>query len=276
MPGMPRFTVITPTWNSAKTLVRTLDSVRGQTLRDYEHLVVDNASTDGTQQLAANLHDARIRVISGPDRGLYDAMNKGIAAARGELIAILNADDVYADERVLADVEARFREAGADAVYGDLNFINAHGQVKRTWISGPYSEARWLAGWHPPHPAVFISRKAYASLAADRPLSLAADRPLSREAGEGQGEGVFYDPGYKLAADYKLLLTLGLRERAKFAYEPRVLVRMTLGGASTRGAGAILRGNREVLRAWKELGLKTPALLIPRKLLYKLRGKLGK
>lgn len=259
---MPRYTVITATWNSAATLARTLESVRAQTLGDYEHLIVDNASTDGTQAIAAGFGDARIRVISEPDRGLYDAMNKGIAAARGELIAILNADDVYRDERVLADVEQRFREERADVVYGDLDFIDARGRVKRSWISGPYDEVRWRAGWHPPHPSTFISREAYESL------------PPLPARGERAGVRGYYDDSYKLSADYKLLLTLGLKHHARFSYLPRVLVRMALGGASTRGPGAILRGNREVLRAWKDLELTAPRLLIPRKLAYKLKGKL--
>lgn len=227
-----------------------MDSVLGQSLSDFEYLVVDGASTDDTAAVVARRADPRIRWSSAPDDGTYDAMAKGIAQARGRYVAILNSDDVFADPTVLEAVAAEFGGRDDVLVYGDIEYFDSAGAVVRRWVAGRYDPRKWRRGWHPPHPAVFVPRALY-------------------------GRYGSYDPSYRLAADYKFLLRIGHRESIPLVYLPRTLARMQTQGQSTRGIRSVILGNRECLRAWRELGLKPPVHLVPMKLAYKLRAHLA-
>lgn len=234
---MNSISIITATCNAAATIADCLESVRTQTA-PCEHLIIDNASTDGTLALVDEYPHVQ-RVVSEPDRGIYDAMNKGIALATGEVIGILNADDFYADERVLERVARVFEDPAVMSCYGDLEYVResntettqtAQCKVVRYWKSGSFTPSSFYWGWMPPHPTFFVRRCVY------------------------QQYGVF-NTGLGSAADYELMLRLLLKNRLKTVYIPQVLVKMRVGGASNKSLTARLRANRMDRRAWEVNGL---------------------
>jgi len=231
--GRPLISIITPTFNSAATLRDTLDSVASQTYRPIEHLIADGGSKDATLAIIAEYPDTRC--ASEPDKGLYDAMNKGIARAQGEVVGILNSDDFYAHEEVLARVMQLFQDPAIDAVYGDLHYVHPEHthKIVRRWRSGPYRHAAWRRGWMPPHPAFFVRRRFY------------------------ELYGLF-DTSFRSAADYELMLRFGYKHRLRLAYLPDVLVKMRTGGASNASWRHRLRANREDRRAWAVNDLHCP------------------
>lgn len=239
----PFLSVVSVVRNGADVVADCLDSVARQT-EPCEHVIVDGASTDGTLDLLHAHADRqraagrRVVVISEPDHGLYDAMNKGIAAARGEVVGLLNADDMYRDEQVARRVAAAMADPQVDAAYGDLVFVRPSPggglngvEVTRHWQAGEYRPGAFLAGWMPPHPTFFLRRRLY-------------DR----------------HGGYRLdlgtSADYELMLRMFVRCGIRAAYIPEVLVCMRLGGLSTRTAAGRLRANRNDRRAWAVNGLR--------------------
>jgi glycosyltransferase len=229
----PMISIITPTFNSAATVRDTLESVYRQTHRPLEHLIADGGSTDATLAIIAEYPHAHC--ISEPDKGLYDAMNKGIARARGEVVGILNSDDFYAHEVVLEHVMALFQNPEVDVVYGDLHYVHPiHTQrVVRRWRSGAYRHAGWRWGWMPPHPTFFVRRRHY------------------------ERYGVF-DTSFRSAADYELMLRFCYKHRLRPAYLPDVLVKMRTGGASNASLRQRLRANGEDRRAWAVNELPCP------------------
>ena len=223
-----KISVITATWNCAGTVGECLASVAGQTYRNREHLVIDGASRDGTRALLEP-HRPRLAVLlSEPDRGVYDALNKGIARASGEVLGLLHADDLYADREVLARVAAAFADPAVDAVYGDLVYVGKEdtGRVIRHWRSGEYRSERLRRGWMPPHPTLYLRRALY-----------------ERHGG--------FDLQYRIAADYDLILRVLSRLTGRVVYLPEVLVRMRVGGASNRSLRHILRKSWEDYRVLK-------------------------
>jgi glycosyltransferase involved in cell wall biosynthesis len=225
-----KITVITVTYNSAATLVDTVESVLGQTHPGVEYWIVDGASTDGTLEKLGPYRDRLAGVVSEPDRGMYDAMNKGIARAKGDVVAILNSDDVYAHPQVLEWVAACFEATGADCVYGDLRYVSPDLQtIVRNWVSGEYQAEQFRRGWHPPHPGFFVKREVYQTLG-----------PFRTEL--------------RIAADYEFMLRVLQAKGRSAAYLPEVLVKMRTGGASNRSIGNILKANRECYQAWRMNG----------------------
>ena len=252
-----KISIITATWKCAGTIADCLASVAGQSYPDREHLVIDGASTDGTLAIL-EAHRAQLAVlISEPDRGTYDALNKGIARASGEVIGFLNADDLYADPEVLARIATAFADPAVDAVYGDLVYVSQADtdRVIRYWRAGEYRPSRLHWGWMPPHPTLYLRRALY------------------------ERHGVF-DLHYQIAADYDLMLRVLSRLTGRVVYLPQVLVRMRLGGISNHQLRNILRKSWEdyqALRtnrmgglgalAWKNLS-KVPQFFFAR-----LKGK---
>jgi glycosyltransferase len=224
--------VVTAVRNAAGTVASCLESVARQT-HPVEHIVVDGASTDGTLAALEPWRARGVRLLSGPDRGIYDAMNKGVALATGAVVGTLNADDAYADERVIADVAALFEDPRVDCAYGDLVCVDARdpARVVRRWRAGPYGPGRMRNGWMPPHPTFFARRAHYERFGGYR-LTLGT------------------------AADYELMLRFLLAGGLRAAYLPRVLVRMRAGGASSRSLAARLRANRMDREAWRVNGLR--------------------
>ena len=247
-----RISVVTVCYNAAHTLGDAVDSVLGQTSDpsapfELEYIVVDGGSTDGTLDLLARYRNRIATLISEPDNGLYDAMNKGIKAATGDVVAILNADDVYASTDVLARVAATFRDSGAEAVYGDLNYVAADdlSKVTRRWNAGTYTKGAFRRGWMPPHPALFVRRACY-------------DR-----------WGLF-TLSLRSAADYELMLRFIHRHGMSLAYLPETLVLMRAGGVSNASFKHRIRAHREDWKAWRMNGYHPSPLTMLAKPLRKL------
>ena len=226
-----KISIITATYNSAGTVRDTLETIAAQQHPDIEHIIVDGRSSDKTLDIVRSFpHVAR--VISEKDKGIYDAMNKGIGLTTGEVIGILNSDDMYTDERVLADVAKAFEDPRVMTVYADLQYVHPDNTKKilRTWHSGLYRRKSFYYGWMPPHPTFFVRRSVY-------------DRA-----------GLF-DTTLRSAADYELMLRLLLKHGLTAHYIPRVIVRMRAGGMSNASLWNRLRANKEDRLAWKLNGL---------------------
>lgn len=221
-----KITVVTATYNCASTIGDCLRSVAGQTHSDIEHIVVDGASTDGTVDLLHQQASQVSRIISEPDKGIYYALNKGVAHASGEVVGFLHADDLYADQRVLEDVAIAFQNPDVEAVYGDLTYVQKSDtdKVVRYWRSSPFTRSSLTRGWMPPHPTLYLRRGVY-----------------TRFGG--------FDLSYRIAADYDFMLRVLGAINGKVTYLPRVLVKMRLGGESNRSLRNIIRKSAEDLRA---------------------------
>lgn len=221
-----RITVITPTYNSAATVEDTLSSIAAQDHAEVEHIVMDGGSSDDTLGIVGRYGHVS-KLITGRDRGIYDAMNNGIEASSGEVIAFLNSDDFYAHSGVLSTVAAVFKEQSADAVYGDLQYVSDKNvmRVVRHWKAGIYRADAFKWGWMPPHPSFFVRRDVF-----------------ERFGG--------FNLEMSTAADYELMLRFIHKYQIKLAYVPEVLVKMRTGGASNASFGARWRANRKDREAW--------------------------
>ncbi|MPR36793.1 glycosyltransferase family 2 protein [Salmonirosea aquatica] len=228
-----KISIITVVYNGERTIRDTIESVLAQTHPDVEYIIIDGNSKDSTLEIIKNYGERIHTVLSEPDKGIYDAMNKGIKIATGEVVGLLNADDVYASSDVLAEVARRIVENHADAVYGDLLYVAANDpeKVTRTWKAGAYAPGDFLWGWMPPHPTFFLKRNCY------------------------QKYGDFrLDMGS--AADYELMLRMIHKNEVKLSYIQKTLVRMRVGGASNSTFKNRLIANRNDQKAWKVNGLK--------------------
>lgn len=223
-----KISIITVVYNGEKTIRDTLDSVLTQTYPHVEYIVIDGNSGDSTMKIVQSYGDRIHRVVSEPDKGIYDAMNKGIKLATGEVIGLLNADDLYASSDVLAEVARQFTETQADAVYGDLLYVAQDDieKVRRTWKAGLYRVGDFLWGWMPPHPTFFIKRECYQKF-GDFRLDM------------------------RSAADYELMLRMIHKNGVKLSYIQKTLVRMRVGGVSNSTLRNRWIANRNDLRAWK-------------------------
>ena len=246
-----KISIITITYNSAATLPRALESVRSQTYGDIEHIIIDGASTDGTKELIINYQlsiinsqSPKVRWISEPDGGIYNALNKGIAMATGDVIGFLHSDDVLYSPDSIGQIAAAFESSGADVVYGDLEY--RHGdKVVRRWRSNAFRRGDLKYGWMPPHPTVYVRREVY------------------RQVGP-------YDEWFRISADYDMILrifTAGYKTR----YIPQVLVAMETGGASNRDAKARLSKTQEDYIALKKNHVGAGLLTVACKQLRKIR-----
>ena len=228
--------IITATFNSAATLRDTLDSILGQTYQDIESIIVDGGSKDGTLDIVREYEprfQGRMKWISEPDKGIYDAMNKGIRMASGDVIGVLNSDDYYYDNQVLEDIANAFNQKDIDCVYGNLVFLDANNKnsVIRIWKGSLYHPGAFLKGWHPAHPTFYAKRTCF------------------------EQYGVF-DLQYAVSADFELMLRLLEKEQIKNTYLDRYFVKMRWGGESTGTLRNIIRGNKNILKAFKNNGLK--------------------
>jgi hypothetical protein len=225
---MASISIVTVCFNSAKTIAATLRSVDEQSHREREHIIVDGGSTDQTMAIVRRLGASVTRAICEPDSGIYDAMNKGVRLASGELVAFLNSDDSYADREVLVDVSQAYAATGADLVYGDLDMIGADGRLVRRWRTGEIPP-RGLSGTQIPHPVLWVRRE----------LLLQLSPP--------------FDPSYRISADLKQQILLLNKLGARGAYVRRPLAHMRIGGASTSALSGYLTGWRESARAYNEI-----------------------
>ncbi len=230
---MTTISLITVTCNAGSTLSHCLASVAMQSVAPVEHRIVDGCSTDNTLELTKYHTGHQLQVVSEPDNGIYDAMNKGLRQVTGEVVGILNADDFYAGPDVLKEVTAVFADPSVQACYGDLCYVDCRspGKIVRYWRSGRYDFRRFYWGWMPPHPTFFVRRAVYLNY------------------------GLFnLDLGS--AADYELMLRYLLRHRLPAAYIPQVLVKMRTGGVSNVALANRLQANRMDRKAWVMNGLR--------------------
>jgi glycosyltransferase len=233
-----KFTIITVAYNSARTIGDTLRSVAAQTYPDIEHLVIDGASKDTTLE-QVRVHGKHVaRLISEPDRGIYDAMNKGLGMASGEWIGFLNADDMFASPDSVAQLAAAAMPEAVNLLYGDLDYVEEVDttRVVRQWRSGSFEPRQLRYGWMPPHPTFYVRRERFGH-----------ER---------------FNTRYRIAADYDYMLRCLLRPEASIAHVPHVLVHMRNGGASNRSAKALWRKSREDLAVMRAHGVGNTLTLL--------------
>lgn len=227
-----KISVVTAVFNRASTIAEAVESVQRQTYPYLEHVIQDGGSSDGTLDQIAKLAAMNTNVTSERDTGIYDAINRGIDRATGEIIGLMHSDDFFADDTVLEKVAAAFASPGVDGVYGDLQYVSADDptRIVRHWRSGQYHPSLLKHGWMPPHPTLYLRREVY------------------------ERYGV-YDTSFSIAADYDAMLRYLATGKIKLAYIPEVLVKMRLGGESNRSLERILRKSREDLRAIRKNGV---------------------
>jgi glycosyltransferase involved in cell wall biosynthesis len=224
--------IITATFNSATTIADSLRSVVSQTY-PAEHIIIDGASTDTTLEIVHRISPSA-RIFSAPDNGIYDAMNKGIQLATGDIVGILNSDDIYEGPEVLEKVIDQFRESGVDALFADLVYVRPDNleKVVRYYPGACFTPDKFAWGWMPPHPTFFVRRELYERF------------------------GLFRTD-YEIAADFELATRFLARHKVSFTYLPEVFVRMRTGGVSTRSLRSNWILNKEILRACAENGINT-------------------
>lgn len=224
----PIISLITITYNSAKTLRHTIDSIRNQTYREMEYIIVDGGSTDGTLDVIEENNDLVTKWVSEPDGGIYDAINKGIAMASGEYVGLLHADDMLADNGVLKAIYHAIDQHRPDALYGDLDYISASDNARliRRWISSPFHPIMLKRGWMPPHPTLYVKREWFNHIGN-------------------------YNSQMKIAADYDFILRLFSKPNLETIYLPQCLVKMRVGGASNRSIKNIIIKMKEDYQAIK-------------------------
>ena len=226
MAELPSLSIVTACFNAADTLPETLQSVASQRGVAVEHWVLDGGSGDATRGLLESADHPGLQWASERDAGVYDALNNGFARANGEVLGLLHADDVFADEHVLHKVARMFADPLVDVVYGDLQYVRREAplEVVRHWASGQFASSRLSWGWMPPHPTVFLRRRVWDAIGG-------------------------FDLSYRIAADYEHMLRWMTREGVVVRYLPEVLVRMRLGGLSNRSFKNLVRKSREDLHA---------------------------
>jgi len=221
-----KISIITTVYNAKDTIRDAIESVLSQNYKDIEYIIVDAGSTDGTFEIIHEYEDKISRISSRPDNGIYDGLNRGISLASGDIIGFLHANDLYENSKVIEKVVTTFKSEQADAVYGDLVYVNKENvsKIVRYWKSEKFSISKLKVGWMPPHPTFFLKRKFY----------------------EKYG---YFDTNYKISADYDFMLRVLTGSVNKVSYLPLVMYRMRVGGASNRSLSALLQKSKEDLKA---------------------------
>lgn len=241
-----KISVITVSYNAQSTIEQCVQSVISQDYQNIEYVIIDGNSSDGTVSILEKYKKYIHVFVSEPDKGIYDAMNKGIALASGDIIGILNADDFFADSHTLTVVSDAFKNNTTDIVYGDLDYIKPDGSTFRKWRSGPYKKGMFNLGWMPPHPTFYCRKEVFNRLGN-------------------------YSLEYGTAADYELMLRFIHFNQLQVYYIARVLVKMSTGGVSNRNINNRVKALIFDMRAM----YKNKVLFPPIALLFKPLRKLG-
>ena len=239
-----KFSIITICHNPGDKIKTAIESVLSQDYSNIEYIIIDAASTDGTVGLVKSYGDKISRFISEPDKGLYDALNKGINIATGEVIGFVNADDLLAGVNVISDIARGFDNTTAGGIYGDLEYVAKDdiARVIRYWRSGDFKYSSLRAGWMPPHPTLYLKRSVYQRARLD--------------------DGGYFDTSFKIAADYDFMMRVLGKLKVDVTYLPQVLVKMRVGGKSNKSISNIIKKSREDLTAMRRNGIGSFGTLI--------------
>ena len=231
-----KITVITPTFNSANTILANLASVKNQKYKNLEHIIIDNKSVDGTLNLIKKQNDNRIKIVSEQDNGIYDAINKGIKLAKGEIISILHSDDKYYNNHTLLNIINNFKDRNIDIIYGNLLYTkkNNLNKIIRYWKSTNYIQGMFFKGWSPPHPSFFVKKKIYQKFG-------------------------LYSTKIGNPADIELMYRFLELKKVDNKYINKILIKMRYGGKSNKNFFEILKQNFQILNF---LNLKNPISVI--------------
>lgn len=245
-----KISIITAVFNAEKTIADTIKSILNQSYTDIEYIIVDGGSKDNTVDIIKKYEpdfNGRLRWISERDNGIYDAMNKGIRMATGEVIGILNSDDFFSSDDVVSCINKAFTEHNVDAIYGDIHFVNDNNLNKtvRYYSSRIFNRSLMRLGFMPAHPSFYIRKKCFDKIG-------------------------LYNTSYRIAADFEFLLRAIFINRIKTQYIAKDFVTMRTGGVSTSGIGSHKRIMKEHLRAFKENNVYTNRLLLSTRYLYKI------
>lgn len=222
-----KLSIITICYNPGDEIKASVESVLSQDYSDIEYIIVDGGSTDGTVEYISSLNGQFSKFISEPDEGLYDALNKGLRCSSGDVVGFVHGGDLLACSTTLSSVAEVFTKSGADAVYGDLNYVAKENtdRIIRYWKSGEYSPDKLKYGWMPPHPALYVKREVY------------------EKAKLVSGE--YFDTSFKIASDYDFMMRILGKLGISAAYIPEVLIKMRVGGKSNKSIGNIIRKSYE-------------------------------
>ena len=227
-----RVSIITVCFNSESTIVDTLRSVSSQSYQEIEHIIIDGGSHDGTIDLVKR-HGHRVqKLVTGPDKGIYDAMNKGLVLATGDYVAYLNSDDFYCDNTVIQQVVAAIQETGSDVIFGDLSYVQRENPKQRVryWKSRAFKQGSFAKGFPPPHPTFFMKRELLVELGG-------------------------FDLSYSLASDFDLMFRALEIKKYNSTYLPFEITSMRMGGATNKSIKNIIRQNQEILRCLRFHGV---------------------
>lgn len=250
-----KISIITATYNSAATLRDTLDSILRQTYQDYEVVIQDGLSKDNTLDIAREYEErfgGRLKIYSEKDEGLYDAMNRGIAHATGDIIGILNSDDFYADATVLQTIYDTMHGKQVDCVYGNLKYVlhNDTSVVVRHWQGSQYKAGDFCKGWHPAHPTFYVKKECLDKYGA-------------------------FDTTFAVSADFELMLRLIEKHHISNCYIDHCFVMMREGGESNGTLRNVIRGNKNIMRAFRKNGIQVSLLYPVKRLLPKIAERIS-
>ncbi len=219
---MIKISIITICYNSSKSIADAIDSVLDQTYPNIEYLIIDGKSKDNTVEIIQSYGDKISRFVSEPDKGIYDALNKGLKMASGDVIGFMHSDDIFANSSILEKVAHLFESNPIDSVYGDLQYVYKHdtNKILRHWKTGEYSRAKLKMGWMPPHPSFYVKKSVYDKLGG-------------------------FNTKYRIAADYDTMLRFLGKHQISSKYLPEVMVKMRVGGASNRSLKNIINKTKE-------------------------------
>ena len=225
-----KLTIITATFNSAHGINKCMDSILHQDYENIEYIIIDGESKDLTLEIISEKQKTHpsIKLISESDQGIYDALNKGLSAASGDIIGFVHSDDFLESNNIIGDIVSMIKSENLDGVYGDLQYVDKNNTqiVIRNWKSSEFNKSLLKRGWMPPHPTLYLKKEVY------------------------ENHGLF-DLSYKISADYDFMLRVFNDSELKFGYLPKVITRMRVGGASNRSLKTIIRKTKEDYRAIK-------------------------
>lgn len=233
-----KVSIITATYNSEKTILETIDSLGMQTYKNIEYIIIDGASTDNTLEIISDKCKLNPVILSEPDNGIYDALNKGISLATGDVVGFLHSDDLFAYSDAIKDIVHKFQETQSDAVYADLEYVSKSNlnDIIRYWKSGAFDRAKLKLGWMPPHPTFYMKKSIYQKLGK-------------------------FDLRFKIAADYDSMLRYIWLNKINVGYLEKVVIKMRVGGASNGNLTKVLNKTREDIAALKKNEIFWPIAL---------------